>query len=254
MNMRLRTTPSVGPRYWTALLIASMCGTNLGDIFPDVLKVGAVVGLAILAALFAILVLVERFSKRGSEAFYWIAILIVRAAATNVADFAIGGVHSRYGPVAAALTALFAILVIVHRTFVPKIAADAMPPTNGFYWFTMLTAGALGTIIGDGLGHAFGPVTTSVPISAGLASLTVIALLGARARLRWVSTTSYWIMIVAVRWWGTNVGDAVAFLIGLLVSASILGTVLAALLMLWMPRVYERERQNAATVRAGSKR
>ncbi|MBL6853536.1 MAG: hypothetical protein ISQ86_09130, partial [Alphaproteobacteria bacterium] len=27
-----------GGRYWTALILASVCGTNLGDFLPDILK------------------------------------------------------------------------------------------------------------------------------------------------------------------------------------------------------------------------
>src|ERR1700722_11774941 len=69
--MRLKVTPNVGPRYWAAILIASMCGTNLGDIIPDVLKVSAGSGLIMLAFMFALLMSAERATARGSEAFYW---------------------------------------------------------------------------------------------------------------------------------------------------------------------------------------
>ena len=77
--MQFKVTPKVGPRYWTAISIASICGTNLGDFVPDVLKMNAGAGLLLLALVFAVLVIVDRFSKRGSEAFYWLAILTVRA-------------------------------------------------------------------------------------------------------------------------------------------------------------------------------
>ena len=96
--MQLKITPRVSPRYWTALLIASTCGTNLGDFLPDFLKVSTRVGLLLLIGLFTVIVLAERMTRHGSEAFYWLSISVVRAAATNIADFAIEQQHLGYPP------------------------------------------------------------------------------------------------------------------------------------------------------------
>ncbi len=112
------------------------------------------------------------------------------------------------------------------------------PPTNGFYWLTMLTAGALGTVIGDGVGHAFSPVGVGVPVSAGMATIALALILGARRRMAWTSAASYWVAVVAVRWWGTNVGDILAFLtLGLLVSLTVTGLAMAVTLFFWRERV-----------------
>ena len=43
--MRFKIVPAVGPRYWTAISVASICGCNLGDVVPDVLNLSAVAGL-----------------------------------------------------------------------------------------------------------------------------------------------------------------------------------------------------------------
>jgi hypothetical protein len=118
-----------------------MCGTNLGDIIPDVLKVSAGSGLTMLAFMFALLMSAERATARGSEAFYWIAILVVRAAATNIADYSIDQAHLTYLNVIAALALLFSgILVLQHRSKSKQIKGT-LPPTGGFYWLTMLLAG-----------------------------------------------------------------------------------------------------------------
>lgn len=43
--MQLRVTPKVDARYWTAILVASMLGTNFGDLFPDILKLSSSISL-----------------------------------------------------------------------------------------------------------------------------------------------------------------------------------------------------------------
>ena len=82
-----KKTPTIDRRYWTALLMASMCGTNLGDAVPDLLHLSPATGLLRFTALFVLLIVIERLVEWQSEAFYWLTILVVRAAATNIADF-----------------------------------------------------------------------------------------------------------------------------------------------------------------------
>src|SRR5258708_28096121 len=104
--MQLKITPKVGPRYWTAITIASMCGANFGDVLPDILKLSTGLGLLVEIAMFAAIILADRMTRHGSEAFYWLSILVVRAAATNIADFSIAKAHFGYAPVAVAPSAL----------------------------------------------------------------------------------------------------------------------------------------------------
>ena len=238
--MQFKVTPKVGPRYWTAISIASICGTNLGDFVPDVLKMNAGAGLLLLTLVFAVLVFMDRFSKRGSEAFYWLAILTVRAAATNIADFSIDKRHLAYTLVAAVLSVLLGLLVSLQLRLAPRSSPGNLPPTGSFYWPSMLTAGTLGTVIGDGLGHAFSSVSIGVPISAGISTVVLATLLGIRARTALDPAVSYWIVVVAVRWWGTNVGDILAFVTSLSISLIISGLLLVITLVLWRKRGTQR--------------
>jgi uncharacterized membrane-anchored protein len=238
--MQFKVTPKVGPRYWTAISIASICGTNPGDFVPDVLKMNAGAGLLLLALVFAALVIMDRFSKRGSEVFYWLAILTVRAAATNIADFSIGKAHLAYNLVAAVTSVLLGLLVSLQLRLAPRSSPGNFPPTGSFYWLSMLTAGTLGTVIGDGLGHAFSSVSIGVPISVGMSTVVLATLLGIRARTALDSAVSYWIVVVAVRWWGTNVGDILAFVTSLSISLIISGLLLVITLVLWRKRETQR--------------
>jgi uncharacterized membrane-anchored protein len=231
--MQFKVTPKIGPRYWTAISLASVCGTNMGDFVPDVLKMNNGRGLVLLAVIFLVLVIADRLTRRGSEAFYWLAILTVRAAATLIADFSIGQAHLTYTLVAAILAVLLGVLIAFQRRAASRSLLSDLPPTGGLYWFSMLTAGTLGTVMGDGLGHAFSSVTIGVPVSAAVSTVVLATLLGVRARMVLNSVVSYWITVVAVRWWGTNIGDIFAFVATLPISLVVSGILLTITLLLW---------------------
>jgi uncharacterized membrane-anchored protein len=231
--MQLKQAPRVNARYWTAILLASMCGANLGDVFTDILHVSVLTALAILAGVFAVIVIADGASKRGSEASYWAAILLVRAAATQIGDFAVGKDHVGYPLVAAVFALVMAALLGLRFRTAPLRDAGELPQADGIYWLTMLAAGSLGTVIGDGLGHAFGSMEIGVPVSAGISTVAVGLMLGLRGGLAWRSSLSYWLAIVAVRWWGTSTGDILAFVTSLLLSLAVTGGALLILLIVW---------------------
>ena len=230
--MDLKVTPRLNARYWVAILIASMCGTNFGDLFPDTLDISEGPALLILVGLFALVVTAERISRLGSELYYWFIILVVRGGATIIADYTINRQHLAYAPTCLAFAAALAVLVGLHHWRSRGRKSD-LPRNDGYYWLTMLTAGAVGTILGDGLGHAFGAVQRGVPISTGLATLALAIVLGVRTRFALTSPASYWIAVVAVRWWGTNVGDIAKFLLSLPVSMTVTSLSLLLTLHLW---------------------
>ena len=76
--MQVQNLPAITPRYWTAILVASMCGANTGDFLSHNLHLGHTRGLAPLAALFLIILWAERRARRTTEAYYWLAIIVLR--------------------------------------------------------------------------------------------------------------------------------------------------------------------------------
>ena len=233
--MHFKIVPAIGPRYWVSIMIASICGANMGDFIPDVLKLSDLGGLLMLALIFAVIVLANRWSRRGNEALYWLAILVVRAAATNLADLGIGRIHLGYITVSACLAALLVAVLALRRASSLQPVTCELPRTNGLYWLAMLTAGTLGTVLGDGIGHMIHPITVGVPISAIIATGAVALILTQKTRLDMASAdaASYWAAIVAIRTWGTNFGDIAAFLLSLPVSMMLSGLLLAGTLIVW---------------------
>ena len=235
LYMQFKIVPAIGPRYWVSIMIASICGANMGDFIPDVLKLSDLGGLLMLALIFAVIVLANQWSRRGNEALYWLAILVVRAAATNLADLGIGRMHLDYITVSACLAALLVAILALRRASSLQPAACGLPRTNGLYWLAMLTAGTLGTVVGDGIGHVIHPITVGVPISAIIATGAVAFILRQKTRLDMASAeaASYWAAIVAIRTWGTNFGDIAAFFLSLPVSMMLSGLLLAGTLIVW---------------------
>jgi uncharacterized membrane-anchored protein len=230
--------PRLGLRYWIALCIASIFGANMGDFFAHNLGLGHVAGLPFLTVGLALVFIVERFDRTAHEAYYWLAIVIVRTAATNLADFF--SVDLRLGKLAvmAVLTALLALSVAAAWQLVWRNAADkADPPSNPLradagYWIAMLTAGTLGTVLGDYFSHdlQLGHAAASVALSVLLAPFFVV---GAR-QLLW-PLPMYWATIVMIRAAGTAIGDVLAERnhLGLALSTAVTGLVFVTFLILW---------------------
>jgi uncharacterized membrane-anchored protein len=232
--MHFKIVPAIVPRYWVGIAIASICGANLGDATVDVLKLGDSARLAMLGLAFAVIVLANQWSSRGNEVLYWLAILVVRAAATSLADIGVGRVHASYMTLSALLTAVLGVLVALRRAFDSDQTISLVSYADGGYWGAMLVAGALGTVIGDGIGHAIHPVTVGVPVSAMITGAAVALILSGRTRREAsVGTATYWGAIVAIRACGTNLGDITAFLLSLPISITISTLLLAATLTVW---------------------
>src|SRR5882762_9294356 len=85
----------------------------MGDFFAHDVGLGHVKGLPFLAVAFAVVLIAERFDRLVHEAWYWIAIIIVRTAATNLADFMCSDMKLPRPLVMAGLVILLAVVVTV---------------------------------------------------------------------------------------------------------------------------------------------
>jgi uncharacterized membrane-anchored protein len=230
--MQARNVPTLGSRYWLAISLASVFGANLGDFLSHDLHLGHWRGLAPLGMVLATILLAERRERSAREAYYWCAVVIVRAAATNLADLATHDFKLIYPTVIGVLAGLLAALVLADRARTgaaesAPASLNALPVTDGLYWASMLSAGTLGTGLGDALSEYVG-------LGAGLASSVLVPVIAAlfvlRALPRFGSKGYYWAMIVGVRTIGTCVGDFLAETLGLEASTFLTGLTLVAAL------------------------
>jgi uncharacterized membrane-anchored protein len=257
--MQTRNVPALGARYWAAISLASVFGANMGDFVSRNLGLGHLHGLAPLALVFAAILLLERRARIATEAYYWLAIVTLRTAATNLADLATHDLRLDYDAVTGGLAGLLVLILLVDRwrraraaAARPGAAPPGLPATDAYYWAAMLTAGTLGTAVGDDVADTLGlgPATLVTVALLGLALA-----LGAHAALL-ATQPGYWTAIVIVRTAGTNVGDFVAgrhgLGLGLPVSTPLTGLLLLAVLLLWRPRraAPDPERDHAPIVRS----
>jgi uncharacterized membrane-anchored protein len=228
----------LGPRYWVALCLASIFGANMGDFFAHDIGLGHVAGLPFLAIALALVFVAERYDHMVHEAYYWLAIVVVRTAATNLADFFSVDLRLPKPWVMAALAVLLAVSVAAAWRIVWRRLADKSDAQGNLlqadygYWLAMLLAGTLGTVMGDFFSHDLhlGNALGTAVLSVLLAPFFVV---GAR-RLLW-SLPFYWTTIVLVRAAGTTAGDLIAArnALGLPLSTAVTGVLFVGLLVLW---------------------
>jgi uncharacterized membrane-anchored protein len=230
--------PLLGTRYWVALCLASIFGANMGDFFARNLGLGHVTGLPFLALALTIIVIGERFDRTIHQAYYWTAIIIVRTAATNFADFACGDLKLPRLWVIVALTAVLVMVLLAswqlswRRLSAKRDGPDTVLRADFGYWVGMFIAGTLGTVIGDFSSHDLhlGDAEASILLGTILAVLFLIARNGLLRSLPY-----YWLTIVTVRAAGTVVGDFFAgrHMLGLPLSTLVTGMLFVAVLTLW---------------------
>jgi uncharacterized membrane-anchored protein len=244
--------PIIDARYWTAILAASMCGANTGDFASRILGLGHSRGLIPLALLFLTILWAERRSTVATEAYYWLAIIVLRTGATNLADLGTHDFKLGYFLCVGLLAAFIVMMLLIDRARGEKpvgpVAPDgrsySLPATDTSYWITMLAAGTLGTAAGDWVAEA-------TPLGLGYGSLVLVAALLATwfvsDRYGGMTKPWYWLTIVAARTAGTTLGDLLASRrglgLGLWVSTICTGLLLAGIVVLWRSRDAGRLRE-----------
>jgi uncharacterized membrane-anchored protein len=113
--MHTRNVPQIDAGYWAAIVAASMCGTNAGDLAAGPLGLGHVRGIIPIAAVFLAVVWAEKLLNWTTVAFYWLAIILLRTMATNIADFATHDMKVSYPVFALGLVISMALMVWADR-------------------------------------------------------------------------------------------------------------------------------------------
>lgn len=233
--MKLEHLPKLSTKYWAALVLASVFGANTGDYLSDVMGLGHIAGLPVLALLLALLFLAERFDGFKHTAYFWSAIIVIRSAATNIGDIG-RDMHIPALGFMAFLAVLLLMTLLGWQAFQGKIRTEGAAGVNSLatvpvYWWTMLVAGALGTVVGDyfSWGLKLGNLNAALVLSAPLVALFLLGRGGRLSKLFY-----YWGTVVCIRSAGTAAGDFLTHgVLGLPLSTLASGMAFVALLVLW---------------------
>ncbi len=236
--MQVTNVPVLGWRYWATISVASVFGANMGDFAAHNLHLGHMRGLPLLAVLFGAVLFAERRAHARSELFYWLAIVLLRTAATNLGDLTTHDMRLAPQWVVAALAALIMwILWAASRANNDQhLQLPRTPPTNARYWVVMLLAGTLGTVFGD-----FVADLIELPNATALFTMLLIVVLTFSRHAVSRTVIGYWLTIILIRTAGTNMGDFLTDGDGiglpLPLSTGMTGVLLLAMVMLWKPKV-----------------
>ena len=256
--MRFGNVPDVDARYWTLMTLASIFGCNTGDDCSYYAGWNHWIGLGPLALLLAALLFGERQSTRRTQAWYWASVVVLRTAATNLADLATHTFGLPYLDVILVLAVLQALVVLPVAPRLLAVETDwpGRPSTNGWYWLALITAGTLGTTMGDWMAEELHLSTGYGTLLLGVAYLLILA--GGR-RVHWTTKVTYWPTVVAVRAAGTTAGDWLAFQdtpglhnglhLGLPMSTTISGTLFLGCLFAWKTRSVAAASEVTSTAR-----
>lgn len=214
--------------YWFAMLAASAFGTNVGDLWAEVLFPGRIASLASLLCICVAAVWYHRRAAARTEAGYWVAIVAMRAAATNLADILTHELALGYVLTSALLGAL---TLIAARFTEPDLSRSGSPRVDGAYWAAMFIAGVFGTVAGDLIHHNIGLYNASAVLCLVLTTLIL-----ARETSAPVSMVLFWSIVMAERCAGTAVGDALASrrAVGLGVPIASACTAALTIIALWV--------------------
>jgi uncharacterized membrane-anchored protein len=189
-----------------------------------------------LALVFSVILVAEHRLRTATETYYWLAIVTLRTAATNLGDLLTHDFQIPYPWAMAGLAAALGAVQFAERAWAPRHPNEivtGIPNTNLFYWTTMLIAGTLGTAAGDYVADVLGLGVG--PGSVVLCALLAVAL-SARGLLGLIGRPYYWGTVVVVRSAGTTVGDWFAgrhgLALGLPISTAAWAVALFALLLL----------------------
>ena len=250
--MKIIHAPRVDARYWTAITLASVFGTNMGDFYAHESGLGITKGLAVLALLTAAAFVAERFDNVRHQVYYWLVIIIIRTGATNIADYMMYRMRVPEPWLTlgwAAVIAIFGWFTHAALTSGNKAltsgdkSAGALPKTNAPYWIAMLGCGVFGTILGDTCEDVPRSMLSgmSKDTSEGIAAIVLFVVLMAVMLAVKNNVTRlialYWFTVAVARTAGTAIGDWLAdekiVKIGLSYSTLITGIAFVGVLVFW---------------------
>ena len=231
--------PRIDARYWAGITMASIFGTNTGDLYAHDSGLGIIGGLPVLVLLVAMAYFFERRDNSKHEAWYWLAIIIIRTGATNIADYLCGRRYVGINRIELSIgLALFIAAMVWQRTTDQK---KGLPQTNARYWIAMLAAGVFGTAAGDALTKALGDSSGIGGVYASSIMAVILAavlMYGRNGRTQMLYY--YWLTVCIARTAGTAIADMLAenetLNIGLPACTLITGVVFVGVLVLWKSR------------------
>jgi uncharacterized membrane-anchored protein len=220
-NFNVRALQPTTP-FWVAMYVASGLGTNLGDLYAQYFNLGLVASFVLTMIVSVALIFADLKNGAKTEIFFWTAIVLFRAGATNVADFITHNLHQSY----AIASLVLAVATIAVGAVARPGPGGASPMIDLRYWCAMFLAGVFGTIFGDLVGHAL-----TWFVAFFVLGVTLAIVISARTRFAPSAIIGYWTIVLVERAAGTPLGDWLDSKHGLGLGLPIASTITMGLLL-----------------------
>jgi uncharacterized membrane-anchored protein len=198
--------PQVTLIFWIIKIAATTLGETGGDAVTMSMNLGYLLGTAIFAAIFVLVVAAQIRAARFHPLLYWLTIIATTTVGTTLADFADRSLGIGYaGGSSLLLILLLGSLALWYWSLGSvAVASVRTPRAEAFYWVTIMFSQTLGTALGDwtadseGLGYSGG----------ALLFFVLLVLVAAGYYWTRVSRTAlFWAAFILTRPLGAVLGD-----------------------------------------------
>lgn len=192
--------------FWIIKIAATTLGETGGDAVSMSMDLGYLVGTAIFAALFIVMVWAQIKAARFHPVLYWATIIATTTVGTTLADYADRSLGIGYtGGTALLFLLLMATLFTWHRSLGSvSITTVSTPRVEMFYWVTIMFSQTLGTALGDWTADTAGLGYTGAALIFG----GMLAVVSAAYFWTKISHTGlFWAAFILTRPLGAVVGD-----------------------------------------------
>jgi uncharacterized membrane-anchored protein len=198
--------PEVTLVFWIIKIAATTLGETGGDAVSTTLNLGYLMGTAIFAVLFLVLVTAQIRARSFRPWLYWAVIVTTTTVGTTMADFTDRSLGIGYTGGAAILFALVLLSLCAWWQTEGTVSVNriAGPRAEAFYWVTILFSNTLGTALGDWAADDGGLGFEGGALVFGAAILVIAAAYYATPISR---TLLFWAAFILTRPLGATLGD-----------------------------------------------
>ncbi|MGH8231180.1 MAG: COG4705 family protein [Steroidobacteraceae bacterium] len=198
--------PQVTLMFWIIKIAATTLGETGGDAVTMSMNLGYLVGTAIFAAIFVLVVAVQIRASRFHPLLYWLTIIATTTVGTTLADFADRSLGIGYAGGSSLLLLLLLGSLALWYWSLGSVAVDSVrtPRAELFYWVTIMFSQTLGTALGDWTAD-----TVGIGYAGGAAVFLVLLALVAAGYFwtRLSRTALFWAAFILTRPLGAVLGD-----------------------------------------------
>ena len=198
--------PAVTLLFWIIKIAATTLGETGGDAVTMSANLGYLVGTAIFAALFGIMVYFQIRARHFQPHLYWVTIVATTTVGTTMADFADRSLGIGYAGGSSLLLALLLSSLFLWKRTLGSVSVETVSTASAeiFYWVTIMFSQTLGTALGDWTADTAGFGYRGSAIVFG-ALLALVAAMYYWTRIS--RTLLFWAAFILTRPLGAVLGD-----------------------------------------------